>query len=231
MKNYLAFGAIGAVLAVATPASAQGLFPFFDAGPTTESTFRFRAEALRSDAYEIESSRIALQRSKDPAIRSYARGIIRDHKKTTDALLPEGYSLDAGGAVVSDKEGGPFSSPFGLITAPLSIPAGIIGRTLQGRSIIDNRPNEPGRRVALDERRQAQLAELSAVPSRRFGAAYTTQQVASHQEAVGLYQRYAAGGDSPQGRAFAGQALPHLEGHLDRASRLEARYGGGAEAF
>ena len=228
MKTTIAMGAIGLALAAATPASAQSLLPFF--GPSTASTMEFRAEALRGDAYEIESSRIALDRSRNPAVRSYAREIIRGHQKTTDALLPPGTSLNATGNVVSDREGGPFDSPFGFITAPLTLPVTVIGRVFDG-SLIDNKPNEPGRRVALDARRQAKLAELQSAPPRRFTATYTAQQVQSHQEAVALYRGYAANGDLAEGRLFATQALPTLENHLDRASRLDARFGEGDAAF
>ena len=232
MKTSTAIGvaALGLV-AAASPASAQSLFPFFDAGPATESTMAFRTEALRSDAYEIESSRIALQRSRDPRIRRYAHEVINGHQKTTDALLPPGTSLNAAGNVVSDNAGGPFGSPLGILTAPLTVPVNAVGGLLSGQGIVNNNPGRPGQRVALDPRRQAQLAQLQSVPRNQFKAAYTTQQVQSHQEAVALYSGYAQNGDLPEGRIFATQALPTLQGHLAHAADLAERYVEGAPAF
>jgi predicted outer membrane protein len=234
MKKSLLLGAAGlALAAAASPASAQSpLLPFPGLASPTESTMSFRAEALRSDAYEIEAARVALDRSRDPRVRSYAREMIRDHQKTTDALLPTGYSLNATGNVVRDEKDGPFDTPLGFITAPLTIPVNIVGRTLGGESLIDNKPNEPGKRVALDPRRQAMLQQLATSSnSRAFNRTYTKQQVQSHQEAVALYAGYAQNGDEEEGRVFAGQALPGLQMHLEQANRLDARYRDDEAAF
>ncbi len=42
--------------------------------------------AADSDLYEMTSSKLALARSKDPAVRQYAQEMIRDHMTTTNAL-------------------------------------------------------------------------------------------------------------------------------------------------
>ena len=232
MRHSLAYGvALLAIATAAAPAQAQSLFPFFDAGPATESTMTFRTEALRSDAYEIESSRIALQRTRDPRVRNYARHVIADRQKTTDALLPAGYSLNVAGNVVRDEQGGPFTSPLGILTAPLTIPVNFAGRVLSGESLIDNKPGTPGQRVALDPRRQAKLQELNTVPRRGFKATYASQQADAQSETVALYRGYAAGGSLPEGRVFASQALPTLEIGLAHASDLADRYAVGTPSF
>jgi putative membrane protein len=46
----------------------------------------FRVMALQSDAFEVSSSQLALERSRNPAIRSFARQMIQDHSRTTQAL-------------------------------------------------------------------------------------------------------------------------------------------------
>ncbi len=83
------------VAAIATPALAQDALPvrifpnIADTGPTTTtSTPEFRAEALRSDAASIEASRMALERSRNPRVRSYARNVLETREATTKALLP-----------------------------------------------------------------------------------------------------------------------------------------------
>src|SRR4051812_1832629 len=121
MKTYLA---VGALLALATPASAQGLFaPLFGGAGEATSTHQFRAEAVRSDAYEIESSRMALERSRDPRVRSFARRMIQDHSQTTAALLPQGAALNATGDVVPENDPGLFAGgPLGILVAPITVP-------------------------------------------------------------------------------------------------------------
>lgn len=46
----------------------------------------FVDKAAASDLFEIESSKIALQRSNDPAVKRFARMMIQAHTKTTKAL-------------------------------------------------------------------------------------------------------------------------------------------------
>lgn len=233
MMKHLMFGVAGlALAAAATPASAQNFLPFPGLSSPSENTQSFRAEALRSDAFEIQSARIALQRTRDPRVRSYARETIRDHQATTDALLPDGYSLNATGNVVSDAKNGPFDSPLGFVTAPLTVPVNLLGRTLGGESLIDNEPGAPGKRVALDPRRQDMLNQLSSTQNgRAFHQTYAMQQVRAHQEAVSLYSGYAQNGDDATGRVFANQALPTLQRHLGQAVSLDRRYGDSDAAF
>lgn len=226
MKRILA---VGALLALASPASAQGLFPsFFGGGSEPESTMTFRAEALRTDAYVVESSKLALERSRSPRVRAYARQTIKDHTETTAALLPPGAALNATGNVVSEQEAGLFGNGVvGIVSSPLSIPVNFIGNTFGGGQSQD------GHRIAIDQRRAQALNTLSSTQGQRaFNATYTSQQIASHTEAVALYSREAENGTSPEGRVFASQALPVLQRHLNEAVRLDERVGGSsAEAF
>src|SRR3954462_13925258 len=96
MKRYIALAALMA--AFATPAAAQGvaLAPAPMLAPMTSEGFR--AMALQSDSFEIQSSQLARQRSRTPAVRSFAQRMIRDHSMTSQALgVPPGsaVALDA----------------------------------------------------------------------------------------------------------------------------------------
>src|SRR5829696_3413061 len=84
MKRYIALAALMA--AFATPAAAQSVavVPAPLLVPMTAEGFR--AMALQSDAFEISSSQLALEQSRNPAIRSFARQMIQDHSMTTQAL-------------------------------------------------------------------------------------------------------------------------------------------------
>jgi putative membrane protein len=95
MKRYIALAALMA--AFATPAAAQSVAvaPAPLLVPMTAEGFR--AMALQSDAFEISSSQLALQRSRNPAVRSFARQMVQDHTMTSQAL-----GVPAGSAVALD---------------------------------------------------------------------------------------------------------------------------------
>ncbi len=95
MKSYVALAALMA--AFATPAAAQSVAvaPAPLLVPMTAEGFR--AMALQSDAFEISSSQLALQRSRNPAVRSFARQMVQDHSMTSQAL-----GVPAGSAVALD---------------------------------------------------------------------------------------------------------------------------------
>jgi len=205
-------------IASASPAFAQdSILSVVSPASPSVNTSVFRAEALRSDAYSIEASRIALARSRNPMVRARADRVITNRQATTDALLPTGTSLTAGGIVVTDAGRGPVDTPLGLITAPLTIAGGIVGGMT---SIVDNQPTEPGKRVALDPARQKKLANLNATRGRAFDRTYSGQQATSDAENLRLYKVYAQTGDSAQGRQFARQAIPMLQDEFDSSARL-----------
>ena len=95
MKRYIALAALMA--AFATPAAAQSVAvaPAPLLVPMTAEGFR--AMALQSDAFELSSSQLALQRSRNPAVRSFARQMVQDHTMTSQAL-----GVPAGSAVALD---------------------------------------------------------------------------------------------------------------------------------
>ncbi len=53
-----------------------------------------------------------------------------------------------------------------------------------------------------------------------FDATYLQQQVQAHQEALGLMQGYARGGDNPNIREAAGKTIPLIRHHLMMAQEL-----------
>src|SRR3954454_15419223 len=85
MTRYIALAAL--VAAVATPAAGQGamMAPAPLLVPMTSEGFRVMA--LQSDSFEIQSSQLARQRSRNPAVRSFAQRMIRDHSMTSQALV------------------------------------------------------------------------------------------------------------------------------------------------
>ncbi len=68
---------------------------------------------------------------------------------------------------------------------------------------------------------QAALDQLRASGSGpNFDIAYKSVQVSGHQQALGLFQNYAAMGDAPAIKAAAGQAIPTIQMHLSQAQML-----------
>ena len=243
MIRSVLLGTLGAAALLATPALAQDLRIFPNGGPVggngqgnflglggADETETFRAEALRSDAYNIEASRMALAKSRNPQVRGYAQRQIADRQATTDALLPPGTSLDPAGRVVSDADasGGLFNSPFSLVTAPLRITGTLVSSTLQGqpRLVDTNGRNEPGKRVALDPRRSQSLSELQTAPAgRSFDVVYSAQQARSGADTAHLYEQQVRYGSGPAQR-FATEALPIVGGQATDADRISNRFGG-----
>jgi putative membrane protein len=96
MKNILAL--TGLALMLASPVFAQsaaektGVNSVMGVAPKTED---FVMEAATSDMFEIESSKLAVERSTDAATKSFAQQMITDHTKTSDELK----ALVSGGKV------------------------------------------------------------------------------------------------------------------------------------
>jgi putative membrane protein len=51
--------------------------------------------------------------------------------------------------------------------------------------------------------------------------AYQQAQIQAHQNALTLFQNYAASGDVPAIRTAAGQAIPTIQSHLSMAQTLQ----------
>ena len=234
-----ALAALGlSVAALSTPALAQDALPLrigaaAPIGAAATETPAFRAEALRSDAASIEASRIALERSRNPRVRTYANRVLVEREATTRALLPEGTSLTATGRVVSDRQ--PIQTrldnPVGVVLAPVTIAANlgttIVGGVLGGVGIVDNSPAEPDRRVALGPNGQARIERLRSAPTARdFDRTYIREQARSDARTLALYQNYAQNGDSAAGRRFANEALPFIAGEHAHSASLAGRAGG-----
>ncbi len=73
--------------------------------------------------------------------------------------------------------------------------------------------------ASLNTKQKADLEALKVAGS-NFDRVYVDQQIAAHQEAVGVLSNYAAGGNSPQLKAFAAKVLPTVQGHLDKLNTL-----------
>jgi predicted outer membrane protein len=211
MKTYVA---LAALMMAATPVVAQ------TAPMAPMSSEQFRQTALITDTFEIESSRMALNKSRNPAIRSYAQEMIADHQQTT-AALTGGRGLAGGalggaatGAIVGGVVGGPIGAAVGAGVGATAGAATDVATTGSVRYTAG---------PMLDARHADMLNQLAAARGAAFDRMYARMQRQGHEEAVAMYAAYAETGMDPAMRNFAAQALPHLQDHLADARRLDRR--------
>jgi predicted outer membrane protein len=93
MKKYVALAAL--LVSVSAPAFAQ-----------TMDSQTYRMMASQSDAFEIASSRLALERSRNQRVRTYAQNMIQDHGMTSQALNGGRPVYSATGEVAGGTVGG-----------------------------------------------------------------------------------------------------------------------------
>ncbi len=112
MKKYVALAAL--LASVSTPAFAQ----------TMIDSQTFRTMAAQSDAFEIASSRLALERSRNQRVLNYAQNMIQDHSQTSQALnggravysaSGEWLGTSAGGALAGAGIGALVGGPVGAV--------------------------------------------------------------------------------------------------------------------
>ena len=232
-KTYAIASAL--VLSVSTGALAQG-------APD------FRVDALRTNAYEIQAGQIALTKSRNPQIRAYANEAIRDHRAASEALV--GGARDADGLQAAQQGGpigglveAPLAAAGGAVGAATGAAAGLVGGTVSGGPVgglegagsgaargasvgsgVGRREiaETGGTVLAPSPAQQAMLSDLSATPAgASFDRLYVSQQLQSHQMAIGMTRSYAATGPNPALRTYAQQALPVYEQHYRSAEQLQ----------
>lgn len=231
LKQYAVLSTL--MVAVSAPALAQG------AGD-------YRLQAMQANAYEIQAAQIALSKTRNAQVRSYAREAIRDHRSANMALAGgERNSMAGMGGPADGLIGAPLAVAGGAVGAATGIATGVVGGTLSGgpigglegagsgaargaaagsrigRSGMDVDETAGSTLVAPSPEQQAMLSELSATPAgARFDRLYVSQQVRSHQMAISMTQAYASTGPNPALRTYAQQALPVYESHYRAAQRL-----------
>lgn len=227
LKNYAAASAM--VLALSSPAFAQ--------------MNDFRTESMQANTFEVQSAQIALQKSRNGRIRTYAQESLRDHRAANMALAGGAPGAMAEGGPVGGLIGAPLAVAGGAVGAGLGAATGAVGGTLAGGPVggLEGAGAGAARGAAAgsnlggagieatgsmamvppNPQQQAMLAELSATPAGpRFDRLYVRQQVQAHQMAIGMTQAYAQGGPNPALRTYAQQVLPSLEEHYSMARRL-----------
>lgn len=210
MKKYFVLAALLGSLSM--PAAAQ-----------TVDSQTFRALAAQSDAFEIATSRLALERSRNSLVRRYAQNMIQDHGMTSQALnggrplysaTGEFLGGPAGGALAGAGIGALLGGPVGAaVGAGVGAAGGAAARDVQATGSVATA-------IPLSAEKTAMLNQLASASGPEFDRLYGQAQRMSHQEALALYQNYAQAGTDPALRQFAVSVIPHLEQHAADARRL-----------
>jgi putative membrane protein len=165
--------AIGQTTTPATPPAAGS--PSTAAAATT-SAKTFVATVAVANLFEIESSQLALSRSRSSDVKEFASRMVTDHK---------------------------------------------MAGTKFKKAVTEARLTMPPEK--LDAKHQAELDKLKSSSGEAFDKAYIEAQYKAHTEAVDLMRAYMRDGDTPHLKAFAGDMLPTLEGHLNHVNKLRNR--------
>ena len=88
------------------------------------------------------------------------------------------------------------------------------------KALVDSGRVKASLPSTLDAEHQKKLEDLKAKSGKDFDRAYDPMQVQAHEEAIALFEGYAANGDNPDLKSCAGMTLPHLKEHLAMAKKL-----------
>lgn len=217
MKKHLALAAL--LASVSAPAFAQ----------TVMDSQSYRMMAAQGDAFEIASSQLALQRSRNANVRGFAQEMIQEHSMTSQALnggravysssgefIAGSLGGTLAGAGIGALVGGPVGAAVGAgVGATTGAAAGTAADVQATGSVAPVRVGLP-----LSPEKTAMLNQLAATSGPQFDRLYGQYQRAAHQEALALHSNYAQNGGDPALRQFAASVVPHIEQHLADTRRL-----------
>ena len=155
----------------------------------------FRQAAISSETFELEASRLALQRATSSRGRRFAERMIQDHSMITAAL--------------SANPGAPGTAAAASRAAALAPPA------TEGSAGPVTGPTG-----VMQPRHAAMLQQLSAAHGRAFERLFKRMQIQVHREAIALYTAYSRDGNEPALAKLARKALSHLRTHLEDAEEM-----------
>jgi putative membrane protein len=74
---------------------------------------------------------------------------------------------------------------------------------------------------ALNDEQRANIDTLKSATGEDFDMAYRSQQLVAHNKALELIQNYAIAGEVPELKAFAEQAVPMVDRHLNAIKAMQ----------
>lgn len=217
MKKHVVLAAL--LASISAPAFAQAVM----------DSQTYRMMAAQSDAFEIASSQLALQRSRNSAVRRFAQEMIQEHAQTSQALNGGRPVYSASGEFITGSLGGTLAGAGigALIGGPVGAAVGagvgaatgaVASSATEVQSTGSIRPVQVG--IPLNPEKTAMLNQLASTSGAQFDRLYGQYQRTGHQEALALHSNYAQSGGDPSLRQFAASVVPHIEQHMAEARRL-----------
>ncbi len=122
------------------------------------------------------------------------------------------------GGLIGGLVAAPVAVAGTAVTAAGSVVGGVAGGVLGGPA--------PAQGMTTDAQKAQILAQLSAMPpGPQYDATFVNASLQGHREALGIHGAYAQSGEDPGLRAIARGALPLINLHIARLSRMQAMMG------
>ena len=218
--------ASASLLALAGPAAAA-----------SSATDAFVANVRPNVNYLDDASRLALDKSKSPAVRAFAHREAMEQTIAGNSLVAWTQTNTARGEDVAlgrplPGSATPLAPVADLAAVPLDVVGDVtngVGALATGRSVAIDRPltvtpnvdrNAPtlgGQLLPSDAEDMSRLRDLSG---REFDALYRSTQLDSLRQLSVLYREYAANGDDPALQALARRELPKVNARIVELRKL-----------
>jgi len=196
-----------------------------DQVPLTGQQFVWDAGA--AGMKEVSLGQVALEKSQNPEVMSFAKHMVRDHssanKKLMEIANDEALDFPPTNLFSTDVTNSPDLGSNGL-AAPFNSSAGIGTNNMKGAEQLMQATQ------SATNNELAAVRQLEASPEPKFDQAFASQMVADHAAAIQLFEQ--ATNDVPDKvlKKFAVKTLPVLHKHYEMAQDLENKLSGGQNA-
>lgn len=192
--------------------------PAAETTPPTTTGMLSAAEVMQAvtavNEAEIAVGELALEKTQDETIRSFAEMMIADHTRLLEETQPGATTPGAGTA---DTMG----TGTDTADAAATQPPPTTGTGTQGSAVIQQ----------LEQQSQQAHSQLESLSGAEFDQAFIAQQIEAHQNALDLIdQQLLPSTQDPQVRMQLESARPVIEQHLQQAQQIQQQLGTGTGA-
>lgn len=175
------------------------------------------------------TARDAHAKTTNPGVKKFARAEVVEQVNlarkigayTGGAPIPGPAAAAGPGGLIGGLVAAPVAVAGTAVSAAGSVAGGVAGGVLGGPG--------PAQGMTTDAQKAQILAQLSAMPpGPQYDATFVNASLQGHREALGIHGAYAQSGEDPGLRAIARGALPLINLHIARLSRMQAMMGGQA---
>ena len=190
--------------------------------PVTSQSFVW--SAALTDMKEIHLGELALQKSDDADVKSFARRIIADHKSACKKLRAlaekKGLNYPDTNSLAWNTNYPGRTNDLGYADTNSAVPT--------EKPDMDSPPHlayllTTNLNTNFDDARGLQMAYLETLPEPEFDRAFVKHMIAGHQKAIREFENASATLQDADLRDYADDTLPVLRKHLERAQELQMK--------